>query len=101
MVYIYMLWCWCRSPWTLAVCVVLLPVVGQLLSSQREPGHVAMLAGMVLMTVQRFSVTILACRGNPYTNIFSCTTCIYGKVVSQLHACHVLVYVCRQSAVSL
>ena len=52
----------CRSPWTLAVAVVLLPVVVQLLGSQAQLAQLAVLAKVLEMVVQRFSPSILACK---------------------------------------
>ena len=54
--------CLYRSPWTLAVAVVLLPVIVQLLSSLTEPMQLAVLTGALEMVVQRFSPSILACK---------------------------------------
>jgi hypothetical protein len=54
-----------HPPWTLAVCVVLLPVTAQLLGSQRDPAQLATLAAMVEMVVKRFSSSILACKKSP------------------------------------
>lgn len=51
-----------RPPWTLAVCVVLLPVIAQLMQSQREANHVTVLTSAVNMVLQRFSSSILACK---------------------------------------
>ena len=59
----------CRSPWTLAVAVVLLPVIVQILSSLREPAQLQVLVGVVDVVVQRFSPSILACKSEEH-NVF-------------------------------
>ena len=60
----------CRSPWTLAIAVVLLPVIVQLRSSLREPAQLQVLVGVVDMVVQRFSPSILACKSEEH-NVFT------------------------------
>ena len=54
--------CGARSPWTLAVAVVLLPVIAKLLGSLREPAQLTVLAAVADMVVKRFSPSILSCK---------------------------------------
>ena len=54
----------CRSPWSLGVCVVVLPAITQLLPSQREADHITVLAAVLEMIVTRFSPAILTCKSH-------------------------------------